>query len=180
MKSPPTEHHETAWKRFMHRRGLSKGDIAITVGGLGLAFACAAFPWYVFYNQEQFGVREMRFSGNMTPGHIGTTDAPIPFAATPMTPDDFPIMELDLFTTASAVVDAPRPVIVDQPFPEPATVPYRIVHIANGRAMIEDEGGYFVVQPGSTLPDATRASSIEQRDGKWVLVNSDGLVVPAQ
>lgn len=164
----------------MHRRGLSKGDIAITAGGLCLAFACAAFPWYVFYNQEQFGIREMRFSGNMTPGRIGITDAPAPFTADPMTADDFPIMELDLFTTASAVIDAPRPVIVDQPFPEPAPVSYRIVHIANGRAMIEDEGGYFVVQPGSTLPDATRAASIEQRDGKWVLVNSNGVAVSPQ
>ncbi len=164
----------------MHRRGLSKGDIAITFGGLGLAFACAAFPWYVFYNQEQFGVQEMRFSGNMTPGGVASMDESQVMAMQPIVPDDFPIMELDLFTTASAVVDAPRPVVVDQPFPEPAAVPYRIVHIANGRAMIEDEGGYFVVQPGSTLPDATRAMSIEQRDGEWVLVNSNGGVVSAR
>lgn len=179
MRRQPTDHLDTVWKRFMHRRGLSKGDIVITVGGLGLAFACASFPWYVFYNQEQFGVQEMRFSGNMTPGGIASREDSLPFSLEPMTPDDFPIMGLDLFTTASAVVDAPRPVVVDQPFPEPITAPYRIVHIANGRAMLEDEGGYFVVQPGATLPDAARVVSIENRDGKWVMVNSNGVAVGA-
>jgi hypothetical protein len=42
--------------------------------------------------------------------------------------------------------------------------------------MIEDDGGLFVVQPGSSLPDATTVASIEQRDGNWVLVNSNGSV----
>jgi hypothetical protein len=38
--------------------------------------------------------------------------------------------------------------------------------------MIEDESGLWIVQRGSTLPDMTTVTSIEQRDGGWVVVTS--------
>lgn len=88
-------------------------------------------------------------------------------------------MELDLFSTATVNAELPRQAPADQPFPE-ALSSYRLVHVANGRAMIEDESGLFVVQPGSHLPDATTVASIEQREGKWVLVNSNGSVFPVE
>ena len=53
---------------------------------------------------------------------------------------------------------------------------FRLVHVANGRAMIEDEAG-SAVQTGSTLPDLSRVASIEQRKGKWVLVTSTDRVI---
>ncbi|MFN3765536.1 MAG: hypothetical protein ACK4R3_08200 [Aliihoeflea sp.] len=179
---PPlqTDTHDTAWKRFLHRRGLTKGDLVITAGGLGLAFACAAFPWYVFMNQDQFGPREMRFSGNMTPGSLAPSTAQPPLVMSPMTPDEFPMMELDLFATGTTGADEPRKAAAS-PQPFPGELPaYRLVHVANGRAMIEDDGGIFVVQPGSTLPDGTSVSNIEQREGKWVLVNSNGSVLTVE
>ena len=43
--------------------------------------------------------------------------------------------------------------------------------------MIEDEAGLWVVQTGSTLPDSSRVASIEQRNGKWVLVTSTDRVI---
>ena len=43
--------------------------------------------------------------------------------------------------------------------------------------MIEDDAGLWIVQRGSTLPDSSRVSSIEQRDGKWVLVTSTDQVI---
>lgn len=175
MLPPQTDLDDTAWRRFLHRRGLTKGDLVITAGGLGLAFACAVFPWYVFFNQEQFGPREMRFSGNMTPGRPDPSTVQPPLVMSPMTPDEFPVMELDLFATGTPGADVPRAAAADQPFPAELPV-YRLVHVANGRAMIEDDGGLFVVQPGSPLPDATTVATIEQREGEWVLVNSNGAV----
>jgi hypothetical protein len=103
-----TDPHDTAWKRFLHRRGLTKGDIVITTGGVGLAFACAIFPWYVFFNQESFGPPEMRFSGNMTPGRPDPSTVQPPLVMAPMTPDEFPVMELDLFATGTPGADEPR------------------------------------------------------------------------
>jgi hypothetical protein len=54
---------------------------------------------------------------------------------------------------------------------------FRLVHVANGRAMIEDDAGLWVVQAGSMLPDSSRVARIEKRDGKWVLVTSTDRVV---
>jgi len=52
-----------------------------------------------------------------------------------------------------------------------------MVHVANGRAMIEDDAGLWIVQRGSKLPDSSIVSSIEQRGGKWVLVTSTDQVI---
>jgi hypothetical protein len=43
--------------------------------------------------------------------------------------------------------------------------------------MIEDEDGLWVVQKGSTLPDASKVASIEKRDGVWVLVTDADRVI---
>lgn len=172
---PQTEPRDSAWKRFLHRRGLTKGDLVITGGGLCLAFTCAVFPWYVFFNQEQFGIREMRFSGNLTPGRPASQVNQPPLVMAPMDPVDVPMMELDLLATGTPGDDKNRKPEFDQPFPSELPI-YRLVHVANGRAMIEDDGGLFVVQPGSALPDASTVASIEKRDGKWVMVNSNGSV----
>jgi hypothetical protein len=52
-----------------------------------------------------------------------------------------------------------------------------MVHVANGRAMIEDDAGLWIVQRGSILPDSSQVSSIEQRNGKWVMVTSTDQVI---
>ncbi|RUW32821.1 hypothetical protein EOA37_31525, partial [Mesorhizobium sp. M2A.F.Ca.ET.015.02.1.1] len=54
---------------------------------------------------------------------------------------------------------------------------FKMVHVANGRAMIEDDTGLWVVQRGSVLPDSSRVASIEQRGGKWVIVTSTDKVI---
>ena len=68
------------------------------------------------------------------------------------------------------------PGLEDQPFPSEAAE-FRLVHVANGRAMIEDDAGLWVVQQGAALPDSTRVKSIEKRNGRWVLVTSADRVV---
>jgi hypothetical protein len=60
----------------------------------------------------------------------------------------------------------------DQPFPGASG--FRLLHVSNGRALIEDPSGMYVVRVGSILPDESRLATIEQRDGKWVIVTSNG------
>jgi hypothetical protein len=74
------------------------------------------------------------------------------------------------------VQDDPSPPPADQPFPAAASE-FKMVHVANGRAMIEDDTGLWVVQRGSVLPDSSRVASIEQRGGKWVIVTSTDKVI---
>ena len=43
--------------------------------------------------------------------------------------------------------------------------------------MIEDDTGLFVVQPGSMLPDNSLVATIEERDGRAVLVTDMGAIL---
>ncbi len=87
-------------------------------------------------------------------------------------------MEIDLRTTGTAAKEPEEenaegtPDLAEQPFPAPVAS-FRLVHIANGRAMLEDDTGLFIVEPGSMLPDSTRVKTIEQRDGRPVLVTHE-------
>lgn len=156
------------------RRKISRSDAIVAALGVGLAIVCALFPWYIFYNQEQFGVRAMKFQGNQS-GRAPSSLSPQPMrVGQPMDVRDMPVMDLDLISTATVPGPGEVPEVIeleDQPFP-PDTVEYQLIHVVNGRAMIADEDGIWVVQPGSILPDSSRVSSIERRDGTWVLVTT--------
>lgn len=164
-----------------------RSEIGTAVAGILLGLTCALFPWYVFYNQDQFGIRAMKFSGeNMVATAPGGMTAPPARVGMPMTVEEAPQMPLDPFATGTLPLgirgdrDEPSAAeLANQPFPEDA-LPFRMVHATLGRAMIEDDGGLFVVQPGSRLPDSSRVRTIEQRDGAWVLVTSRDRVLPLQ
>jgi hypothetical protein len=159
-------------------------DLTIAALGVTLGLICALFPWYIFFNPDEFGVRAVRFGG----GGAGTE--PIILGAetdrigAPAESLDFPSLELDLSSTGTAVNEtagndtgtAAVSGLVEQPFPAPA-VAFKVVQIANGRAMLEDDTGLFIVQPGSLLPDGARVETIGERDGRPVLVTDAGAVL---
>ncbi|HRP78629.1 MAG TPA: hypothetical protein PL183_05930 [Aquamicrobium sp.] len=162
------------------KKKMDRGDVTVATLGVVLAVTCAAFPWYIFFNQEKFGVREFVFSGERgsswpAPG-LAFVPQPVgkPFANA-----EVPKMELDFFPTATLPADGEPGRAVpasEQPFPADR-VNFRLVHVANGRAMIEDADGLWVVQRGSRLPDSSHVVAIEQRGGRWVLLTSnDGIV----
>ena len=161
------------------------GDIVVAGIGISLGLVCAFFPWYVFFNQEKFGIRAVQFSGGSVSQTLpeNLTYQPT-LVGQGFSLEDVPLLELDRIATG-AVPDASDPSVgevplSEQPFPgEDIPVPeYRVVHVANGRAMIEDEEGLYVVQAGSLLPDNSRVSAIEQRQDGWVVITSDDKVVP--
>ena len=73
-------------------------------------------------------------------------------------------MKLDLFATGTLPKDdgddgrRARPASTEQPFPRRSSRNSGCVHVANGRAMIEDDAGLWVVQRGSVLPDSSRVA----------------------
>lgn len=154
-----------------------RSDFIIAAFGIAIGLASAMFPWYIFFNPDKFGVRAMKFGGD------GENNQPVTMAlgqqvervGAPMSAEDIPPMQLDLFATGSLrpdkddVVETPES--LDQPFPGPK-LNFTLVHVANGRAMVQDGAGFWVVQKGSILPDSSRVAAIEQRAGKWVLVTS--------
>lgn len=163
-----------AIKPLPARRKEGKSDFIIATLGLTLGLVCALFPWYIFFNQEKFGIRALTFEGSPSSETANNLAyRPYPIGA-PITAGQVPRLDLDFLPTGTLPdnPDARRALSVqDQPFPGDI-VAYKLVHVANGRAMIQDEDGLWVVQPGSRLPDASHVSLIEKRDDGWVLVTS--------
>ncbi|MEI9402749.1 hypothetical protein [Mesorhizobium argentiipisi] len=151
-----------------------RSDFVIAALGITLGLICALFPWYIFFNQEQFGVQAIKFGGSgSNSGREG--GGVVAERGGPLTAKDVPNADIDLFATGT-VEDDPTPAPGDQPFPAAASE-FKMVHVANGRAMIEDDTGLWLVQRGSVLPDSSRVASIEQRGGKWVIVTSTDKVI---
>lgn len=157
-----------------------RSDLTVAALGVTLGLICALFPWYIFFNPDEFGVRAMKFGGS------GMGTEPIVLGAqpqrvgAPVASQDIPPMKLDLLSTGTAAKEHEEeegtPGLTEQPFPAPV-ISFKVVQIANGRAMLEDDTGLFVVQPGSVLPDSSRVETIEERDGRPVLVTDGGIVI---
>ena len=159
------------------------GDMLIAGAGLALALGCALLPWYVFFNQEKFGIRALKFEGRQ-----GAVPSPGPAyqwgrSYQPVSPEEVPAMSLDLLSTGTLPQRGDPPAeaspLSEQPFPgqDRPVAEYRLVHVANGRAMLEDENGLWVVQPGSRLPDDSRIVSIAKRGDAWVVVTDRDKVI---
>ena len=167
------------------RRRDRRSDLTLAALGVTLGLICALFPWYIFFNPEEFGVRAMKFGG----GGCGTE--PIVLGAqpervgAPVAAQEVPSMKLDLLATGTAAKEDEEENmqgtagLSEQPFPAPA-VSFKLVHVANGRAMLEDDTGLFVVQSGSILPDGSRVATIEERDGRPVLVTDAGVALEVE
>ncbi|TGS85383.1 hypothetical protein EN817_15055 [Mesorhizobium sp. M3A.F.Ca.ET.174.01.1.1] len=155
-----------------------RSDFVIAALGIALGLICALFPWYIFFNQDQFGVQAIKFGGSGTNDGRVAGESQLENRGAPPTSKNVP--DLDLLATGT-LQDEPEdpdkaPGLDEQPFPA-AVSEFKMVHVANGRAMIEDDTGLWIVQRGSVLPDSSRVSSIEQRGGKWVIVTSTDKVI---
>ncbi|ESY02342.1 hypothetical protein NKI55_02100 [Mesorhizobium sp. M0589] len=153
-----------------------RSDIVFAALGITLGLICALFPWYIFFNQDQFGVQAIKFGGSGTNAGRVSGGSQMENSGQPLTANDVP--DVDLFATGTLQDPGDKtqpPGVDEQPFP--ADPKFRMVHVANGRAMIEDDAGLWIVQRGSKLPDSSVVSSIEQRGGKWVMVTSTDQVI---
>ena len=153
------------------------GDTIIGGVGVALGLVCALFPWYIFMNPEKFELKGYRFSGNPQAAHSASANSrPVRIDAQADLPEAS-LDALDMFPTGTVPAPEAKPSAPDdkdQPFPgdTPKKPDFNLVEVANGRAMIEDADGLWVVQVGSPLPNDSRVAAIEKRDGKWVLVTS--------
>ncbi|MDO1581006.1 flagellar protein [Rhizobium oryzicola] len=151
--------------------------------GIVLASASALFPWYVFFNQDKFGLRvtPMDHTRDLPDGPARNVFSVSPLALINKNASDETkeLPETDRLTTAtvpSAGKDETDKSDPRQNQPLPGKNTFRLMHVANGRALIEDASGMYMVKIGSILPDNSRLATIEQRQGKWVIVTSNGEV----
>ncbi len=161
-----------------------KTDQILLLSGLLIAGFAAFFPWYVFLNQEQFGIRPMGLASERdlpeTPGRSVVSVSPL---ALPDNDRESPGISLDTISTATVNTGgeerAPQTdaqAAPDQAFPK-RKPSFRLLHVVNGRALIEDGKGMYMVRIGSILPDDSRLATLEKRNGRWVIVTSEGAVI---
>lgn len=162
------------------RRSIRDFDRVLTGGLVAVAAAAAALPWYVFFNPEKFGISG---SGWEALTHVpqregGGVNAIIPHVDEDLAskgPDKSPPMDLDALTTATVQASGQGQATNDgksQPFP--GGTRFKLLHVSNGRALIEDKSGMFLVQIGSVLPDESKLLSMNNVDGKWQIITSAG------
>jgi hypothetical protein len=157
----------------------------MVIGGLGIALGlvCALFPWYIFMNPEKFKLEGYHFSGSPQAAHSASSNSrPVRIRDAMKLPETSQAA-LDVFPTGTVPDPGTKKSASDekdQPFPgdTPKEPEFNLIEVANGRAMIEDADGIWVVKVGSPLPNDSRVASIEKRGGNWVLVTTAKDVVP--
>ena len=164
--------------------GKRAGDRVFVVAGFLLATAAAFFPWYVFFNQESFGIAPIGYADTRDlPETRGRTVVNVSPLAIPdekdgsAPPSAFdPIITATVPSEGSDSAGAPT-APADPNLSFPGKPGYRLLHVANGRALIEDKSGMYIVRIGSVLPDNSRLATLEQRNGRWVIITSNGEVI---
>jgi hypothetical protein len=172
-------------RQVASRRRIPTMDRVLAITGIALACGAAFFPWYVFFNEEKFGVRlaEWGRTRDLPEGPGRNVFSVSPLAMVDRDDegsDGIKEIEVDEIVTAtvpSLGIERPEGLeaVPSQPFPGKSG--FRLLHVANGRALIEDKGGMYLVRVGSILPDNSRVATLEQRDGRWVIVTSSGEVL---
>ena len=161
------------------------GDRVLAVAGFMLATAAAFFPWYVFFNQEDFGIAPMGYTETRDlPETGGRSFVNVSPLAIPDEKDGSgqpsafdPIITATVSGEGSESTGAPALTAIDPDKSFPGKPRYKLLHVANGRALIEDKSGMYIVRIGSVLPDNSRLATLEKRDGQWVIITSNGEVI---
>ncbi len=163
------------------RKRIFTADRILAATGVALACAAAFFPWYVFFNEEKFGIRVADWERTRDlpegPGRNVFSVSPLAMVDKDDEGGESTATQVDPLVTATVsklgAEDAAADLMPEaQPFPGQSG--FRLLHVANGRALIEDTSGMYMVRVGSILPDNSRVATLEQREGKWVIVTSTG------
>lgn len=165
-------------------------DNFLVLTGIALAGLAAFFPWYAFYNSKNLA---------HVPGTaIGSRDLPEMAARDVVNPSPSAIPDKDAAlngTNPELIVTGAIPdELLTGTNPEPETkheedheaeaeqpmpidTSYKLLHVANGEAMIEYGGGIFLARVGEVLPDDSRIATMKKDGDKWVIVTDKGDVI---
>lgn len=159
-------------------------DRIIGWSGAAVALMAAFFPWYVFVNEDKFGLEALRA--------MVSSDPAVPSRRSTANGNNVGIPDrrtAELTPNADGIVTGTVPAVEtettqteqnlpEQPYPA-APRNFRLLKVIKGQAMIEDATGIYVVRKGDVLPDRTKVANLEQREGKWVLVTDSGAAYSA-
>jgi hypothetical protein len=188
-KSPATL--ATVAGRARPRRRLFTSERGLGLAGLALAVASGSFAAYMIRDngrQPHFSGAEyltvfakLTPSGRPSPDGWARPDLP---TADPAEADDLATASIPrkIVPGADEGSDAPAPSRLNPgAFAPGATLrEYVLRSVTKGVALIESPEGLREVRVGTILPYAGLVTSIERRDGKWVIITSRGLIREAR
>jgi hypothetical protein len=178
-------------ERPRKRKPFLTSERGLGLAGVVLAAASGSFAAYMISDTT----RQPRISGaeyfsvfaKLTPSGKGNPTGP--------TRPQLPESEADELKTASiAPKETPRPgpavaakavAALPDPFAfAPSSVPtvreYVLRSVTRGVALVDSAQGLREVRPGTVLPFAGLVTSIEQRDGRWIVVTARGVIREAR
>lgn len=168
MKSGPTMNQ---YNRMRNRAG----DAALWLGGFALAAASMGFPWYVYLHPDNFSPPRIEYSGN-SELYGEPEDRPSAFVSRLYSRSGTILDPIETGSVAPAANE--NAATAAQPFPGRASA-YRLVHVANGRALVRDDTGIFMVRLNSSLPDGQKVNEFRRGENGWELITSGNQVVSA-
>lgn len=157
------------------------GDVIYAAAVASLCGVSTAFPFYVYFHEDQFGPPVMRFYGSE--GAAPQSEADAASYQRKVLALVKPRLELDRITTGTVLrQDAPvksrRP--EKQPMPPVAdeepelSAELEIMFVSQGRAIAVSGGRVVSLREGSALSDGSRISSIGRANRGWVVSTSGG------
>ena len=178
----------------IRRRRTRMFDFGLGLVGVAMAGLSAYLPYYVYFNESQFGPPEMQFTGRIdygepvilepgeetrTPLFPGFSEAEQvfqnvdPIAVGSIQNDDSPIPRL-----RPAV--RPRPPTEQFVKHSPELIEHEsmvLVFATRGRALVRDGDDILPVAVGSRLPDGSIVKSMMRKQTGWQIVTSNNHVL---
>ena len=122
---PVTEWPQPPKAQFprLSKKADRRSDFVFAALGITLGLICALFPWYIFFNQDQFGVQAIKFGGSGT--NAGRVGGGSQMANASAAADGEAMFRADLDLFATGTLQDPEdqtqpPGLGEQPFPADA------------------------------------------------------------
>ncbi len=142
------------------------GDHGLVICGLLLALTAAFFPWYVFFNKTQFVARP-----------IVARPSPVTQVTQVAKPVELDPGNADPLFTGAIPANMRKVSAPLSEEPRMRDTRFRLLHIIDGRAMVEDASGIYLVSVGDRLPDSSHVATLEQRANQWVVITDTGRTI---
>ncbi len=190
----PLASRDAGSSRIRPRKRLLTLEHGLGLAGLALAVASGSFAGYMISDtgrQPHFsGAEYLTVFAKLTPGGQGSpTTGPRAQRPEPDAADADELATASISRdTASGPIDglnspaSPRAVAAGALPPGAAATmkAYVLRSVTRGVALIESPEGLREVRLGTVLPYAGLVTSIEQQDGRWVVITSQGVIREAR
>ena len=178
----------------IRRRRTRMFDFGLGLVGVAMAGLSSYLPYYVYFNESEFGPPEMQFTGRidygepviLEPGEETRTPLFREFAEAEQVFQNVDPIVVGSIQNDDSPIPRLRPVVRSRPPAEqlakfsPDLIEHEsmvLVFATRGRALVRDGGDILPVAVGSRLPDGSTVRSMTRKQSGWQVVTSNNHVL---